>query len=366
MTIRRSSAGALGASSAWTAAPQVGQKRADAGSGLEHEAHTLGESAVAHVMQNRATIGFEAPQAGQIVSIGVSLGLVGWDSPMDDLARARARRWWLTKRKVGSLDRAGAFVRDVGFSLLFPNKGVVLPTLYEACSDRPLVDPVTGNWSPEADRVWRWKDELPLRGLAWYGHFVRGRPSFLSPELLADLYPHAGRPDDFEEAGLSPTAYRIARIVYRSGPQSTGALREALDVDGRRASDAFFKAVSELGRALVTTHHGVEDEGAGWATPMLELTARAFAIPRRRDPERARLRAGRAFVDTMLVARPYELGNGFGWGATDARAVLERLTAAGEVASDGSTFTSLALPEPAGAARGARSRAGSRSARART
>jgi hypothetical protein len=259
---------------------------------------------------------------------------------MDDLATARARRWWLTKRKVGTIERAGAFVRDVGFSLLFPNKGVVLPTLYEASSDRPLVDAVTGGWSPEADRVWAWKDELPHRGLAWYGHFVRGRPSFLSPELLADLYPRAGRPEDLEDAGLSPTAYRIARIVLRSGPQSTGALREALDVEGRKASDAFFKAVSELGRALVTTHFGVEEEGAGWPTPILELTARAFEIPSRRDVAQGRLRAASAFVDTMLAVRPHELGNAFGWGAADARAVLERLASAREVERDGSSFRS--------------------------
>jgi len=148
---------------------------------------------------------------------------------MQDLELRRARRWWLTGRRVASLQRAAAFIDDVGFALLFPNKGVTLPSLYAVVSDTPLYS-AEGDRGPEADRVWAWKDELPRRGLAWYGRFVRGRPSLLSPTLLADLYPRRGRPDDFEDADLSPQAHRIARIFLRSGPQSTGALREALDV----------------------------------------------------------------------------------------------------------------------------------------
>ena len=57
---------------------------------------------------------------------------------MHELAVARAKRWWHTKRKVASIERAAAFIDDVGFALLFPNKGVVLPTLYEVASDQPL------------------------------------------------------------------------------------------------------------------------------------------------------------------------------------------------------------------------------------
>jgi hypothetical protein len=118
--------------------------------------------------------------------------------------------------------------------------------------------------------------------------------------------------------------------LLRSGPQSTAALREALDVEGRRAGEAFNRTMGELGRALVVTHFGLEEEGAGWPTPILELTARAFEIPRRRNVAAARLQAARRFIDTMLVARAHELGNAFGWGADGARAALEELVARGE------------------------------------
>lgn len=280
-----------------------------------------------------------------------------------DLEAARARRWWAGRRKVGRIDRAAAFIEDLGFALLFPNKGVVLPSLYDVASDRPLFSPA-GDWGPDADRVWGWKDELPRRGLAWYGKFLRGRPSLLAPSLLADLYPRRGRPDDFEDAGLSPTAYRIARILLRSGPQSTAVLREALDIEGKKASEAFHRTIGELDRALVTTHFGVEEEGAGWPTPVLELTARAFRIPVRRSADAARLRAARRYLDTMLMARPYELGNAFGWGAEGARAALDRLVLRRQALADPPRYRSLAYPPSATSAR--RSASGRRPAPAGT
>lgn len=261
----------------------------------------------------------------------------------EDLEAARARRWWASRRKVARIDRAAAFVDDVGFALLFPNKGVVLPSLYDVASDRPLFSPA-GDWGPDADRVWGWKDELPRRGLAWYGKFVRGRPSLLAPSLLVDLYPRLGRPDDFEDAGLSPQAYRIARILLRSGPRSTAVLREALDVEGKKASEAFSRTLAELERRLVTTHFGVEDEGGGWPTPVLELTARVFRIPTRRSTEAARLRAARRFLDTMLLARPYELGNAFGWGADGARGALDRLVERRQAIADPPAYRSRSFP----------------------
>jgi hypothetical protein len=253
----------------------------------------------------------------------------------DDLDAARAQRWWRTGRRVGRIDRAARFVDDVGFALLFPTKGVELPSLWEAASDRPLAEAVEAWGGSDIDRVWRWKDELPRRGLAWYGAFVRGRKSFLSPSLLADLYPRSGRPDDLDEADLSPDARRIARILLLDGPQSTAVLREALDVQGRVGGERFTRTVAELGRALVVTNLGTRDEGTGWPSAILELTARAFTIPHGRDRDASRLRATRTFLDTMVFAQPYHLGNAFHWGASAARDAFEELVSHGEADRDG-------------------------------
>jgi hypothetical protein len=253
---------------------------------------------------------------------------------VEGLEAARAERWWQTRPHLGRIDRAARFVDDVGFALLFPHGKVELPTLWDATSDRPLRE--VADWNgDDISRVWRWKDELPRRKLAWYGEFVRGRKSFLSPAMVADLYPRAGAPDDFGDAGLSESAYRIARILLRSGPQSKAALREALDIAGPGGTDRFNRAVGELGRALVVTGYGIADEGAGWPSGVLELTVRVFRIPRRRNPDAARLRVARRFLDTMVFAQPYHLGNAFHWGAKAAREAFEDLVAAGDAERDG-------------------------------
>jgi hypothetical protein len=250
---------------------------------------------------------------------------------------ARTQRWWQSGRPIARIDRAARFVDDVGFALLFPKAGVELPTLWQATTDR---SPSEGEseWGPDMDRVWRWKDELPRRGLAWYGAFVRGRKSFLSPTLLADLYPRSGRPDDFEEATLSPDAHRIARILLLDGRQSTTVLREALAVEGSRGAERFGKAVGELARALVVTNFGTQDEGHGWPSAVIELTMRVFTVAQRREPHICRLNVARTFLDTMLVSQPYHLGNAFHGGAAAARESFEELVGLGEAERDGPAY----------------------------
>jgi len=256
-----------------------------------------------------------------------------------DLSRERARRWWQTKRPIASLERGAAFIDDVGFALLFPSRGVELPSLFQATSEQPAEGIAGLTWGPDAERVWGWKDELPRRGLAWYGRLLRGRPSFLSPALLADLYPGAGAPEDFTDARLGPEARRVAEILLLSGPTSTAMLREALGAKGRRGQARFNHALDELGRALVVTHFGTEDQGTGWPAAVLELTARAFSLRKgRRGGEEARLRAAGRFIDTMMMAEPKELGRAFGWSAHEATAALETLVDRGQAIRDGQAF----------------------------
>ena len=214
----------------------------------------------------------------------------------DDLELARAKRWWQSGRPIARIDRAARFVDDVGFALLFPKAGVELPSLWRATTDRTPSEG-EGDWGPDMDRVWRWKDELPRRG-------------------LSDLFPRAGEPGDFDESAFSPDAHRIARILLLDGPQSTAVLREALDVEGSRGAERFGKAVGELARVFVVTNFGTKDEGHSWPSAVLELTTRVFTIPKHRNLDASRLNAARTFLDTMLVAQPYHLGNAFHGGAT--------------------------------------------------
>ncbi|TMK85512.1 MAG: hypothetical protein E6G44_06670 [Actinobacteria bacterium] len=156
----------------------------------------------------------------------------------------------------------------------------------------------------------------------------------LSPALLADLYPRSGRPDDFTKAPLGEDARRIAEVVLLSGPTSTAALREELGLDGKKGQARFSRALAELGRHLVVTNFGVEDHGPGWPAAVLELTARAFAVPSSGRPGERRLAAARTFLQTTLSCRDADVARAFAWTRRDARAQLEDLVARDEATSE--------------------------------
>ena len=242
-----------------------------------------------------------------------------------DLASSRARRWWRTGRRIGSIERAARFIDDVGFAVLFPKKGIELPNLWDTVSDRDEGEPLEEGWGDDADRLWGWKDELPRRRLAWYGEFVHRRKSFLSPGLLADLYPREGVPDDYRDMGLEQDAHRVADVLLSSGPLPAPVIREATGMDGRADGPRFNRALSVLGRALVITHYGVEDQGSGWPSAVMELTARAFHVAPKKDVGAAHRRAARRYLDTMILADAAGLARAFNWPVGDARARLEEL-----------------------------------------
>ena len=248
-----------------------------------------------------------------------------------DVEDARARRWRYDRGTIKTFPRAAKWIDDVGFALLWEGKGLALPALWTVATDHD-------GWGPDAERVWGWKDELPKRGKAWYGHFIRGRKSFLAPALLRDLYPRAGHETDFHDADLGADAARIAEVVLVNGPTSLAVLREAVNLEGKAFSARFTKAVKELGRALVVTHHGVSDDSPGWPSAVLELTARAFEVSSPDPVEVRRRRAAHAFLDTVLEASPSELARAFGWSAADAREALDRMVASGDVVRAGSSL----------------------------
>jgi hypothetical protein len=225
------------------------------------------------------------------------------------MERARRARWWQTRSQIKSINRAAAFVDDVGFALLFPKAGWALPSLWAVVGD----DPPAGGWSADLARLWAWKDELPARRLAWYGRFLRGQPSLVAPDLLADLFP------DRLPQGLNEDAQRILGILRVDGPQSTAVLRVASALEGKQGSARFTRAVTQLGRALLVTHRGVEETGSGWPSAVLDLTERVFEVPARDPVGVRRRRAAARYLGTVLDARPADLARAFGWSVDEAR-----------------------------------------------
>jgi hypothetical protein len=243
------------------------------------------------------------------------------------LGQARARRWWVTGRRVKSIERARTFVDDVGFALLFPTQRLRLPSLWEAVTGED-VEPFDAGMGKDEQNVWTWKDELPRRGLAWYGAFIAARSSFLSPALLAALYPGKGAADDHESLPLSQTAHEIARAL--AGAPAPSAFLRSLIGDRNR----YQRGVAELQRRLVVTTAGVHEHRAGWPSALVDLTCRRFDVGAGYDPGFATA----CFIDTMLEVTPADLTRAFGWPLATARAQLDEQVDIGRARSDGLNY----------------------------
>jgi hypothetical protein len=246
------------------------------------------------------------------------------------LGIARERRWWVSGRRIGSIGRASRFIDDVGFALLFPSDRVFVPSLWEAVAGGDTEPFATGMNSNE-QRVWAWKDELPLRGLAWYGNFVGGRGSFLSPRLLRLLYPASGDVDDHLELDLSPTAHELAAALV-DGPMSSAALRAFLG-DRHR----YQRAAVELQRHLLVTNAGVQQQASGWPSVLLDLTCRRFEVGTEQDL----LAAAELFIGVVLDTSVGDLARAFRWPLAQARELLDALVASGRAMSDGHRYLTV-------------------------
>jgi len=251
----------------------------------------------------------------------------------DALTVARAKRWWVGRAQITTPAKAAAFVDDVGFALLFPRRNTEMPCLWDLARDDP---PHADGWGPDIQRVWKWKDDLPKAKKAWYGDFLFGVKTFIAPSMLALLYPRGGAPDDFLTADLSPAAQAVATVLLESGATPSSVLREAAGMGGTEGKARYSRALTELGRALVVTHYGVEEEKAGWPSAVLELTARVFAVQSDVAPDERRHQAVLRFLTTMVEAHPRELSRAWGWPLAEARAALSQLVEKGQaVETDG-------------------------------
>ncbi|TML52828.1 MAG: hypothetical protein E6G21_04250 [Actinobacteria bacterium] len=138
------------------------------------------------------------------------------------------------RRRIRSLEEAAAFVDHVGIAVVWGQADLVLPSLWSEIggpdADWAIRDEngkPTG-FSPEFDRLWRWKDELPERRLACAGKHFRSAALLVAPRLLAAAYAltrRAGAADDFREDELEPLEREVAEAVLENEPLTGREIR---------------------------------------------------------------------------------------------------------------------------------------------
>ena len=206
-----------------------------------------------------------------------------------------------------------------------------MPSLWQAVSGRLDVDWAIRDddgayvsFTPEMERCWRWKDELPDRGLACVGKHLGRWSALVAPRLLPQLYALTGRrgaPDDFRDAELSQLEREVGEAVLEQGPATGPELRTLLGADKKRV-DA---AVIVLQRALVLTNSGLVEQKQGWGAIAVELLARRFPIRSMPDAGDARRQLASTVLTSSGELSAADLGGALGWRLKRSRETLAEL-----------------------------------------
>lgn len=174
-----------------------------------------------------------------------------------------------------------------------PKPDYVLPSLWEAVAGRTDVewavrreDEQFVSFTPEMEKVWTWKDELPRLRLACIGLHVVRTTSLVAPGLVPAVYAltgRSGRPEDFRDEGLDPLELELAEAGLELGRPTT---RRELRLIVNREKRDVDRAVNALQRKLVFTNAGRDREGSGWSSTLHDLFARRWRAKLRRLPDR--------------------------------------------------------------------------------
>lgn len=216
----------------------------------------------------------------------------------------------------------------------------MLPSLWEAVAGETEVDWAVRDeagafvsFTPEMEKVWTWKDELPRRRLACIGLHVVRTTGLVAPRLVPSLYAltgRSGKPEDFRDEELEPLQREVAEAALELGrPTSRRELR-LLVARQKREVDA---AVNVLQRKLILTNAGRDDDGPGWASTLHDLFTRRWRAKLRRVPPREK--ALRALAEPIVRAAgdvsAADLAAALRLRRREAAAVLEELEAAGRL-----------------------------------
>ena len=264
---------------------------------------------------------------------------------------------------MNSLEEAAGWVERVGVALLYPNPDFVLPSLWEAVSGRVEIDWAIRDadgkfvaFTPEMEKVWRWKDELPAKRLACVGLHVARTSSVVAPRLVVPLLSLAGRSHALDDLGdLDGLQRELAQASLELGrPATRRELRRLVGVEKRQGDHA----INALQHKLVLTNAGVTHEESRWGATLHDLFARRWRARLRRAPptrERALAALAEAVLGGSGDVSAADLAAALRIRRREATETLEALEARGRAArrdDDGIAVWVATSPAPAPAASG--------------
>src|SRR6476660_137677 len=120
------------------------------------------------------------------------------------------------ERRIEDAYSAERFIEEIGFCAVLTDCRRPGPSLYVAvCGRRDAHMPRNVQKDPESRLAWTIKDEVMRRGKCFYGKLLRGRSTFIAPQLLPFFNALWGIPRRMEKQRLSSDAQVILKIMRR-------------------------------------------------------------------------------------------------------------------------------------------------------
>jgi hypothetical protein len=181
----------------------------------------------------------------------------GASLPTDNsLNDRRLHNWCQTPQtRIPDPAAAASLIERVGIATLYPVSPEV-PNLFHAFLGDAEAK-TDSAWDTPSGQVYAWRWDLGRLGAGFYTAIVRGRPTFVSWDLLPALLRLRGElrtSDELYDLGaLSEGAYRIVQALEQSeGVLGTSELRQAANFPtGKEYRAAYLKAVEELDTRLI-------------------------------------------------------------------------------------------------------------------
>jgi hypothetical protein len=231
-----------------------------------------------------------------------------------------------TRTPLRSSNAAAKWLDRVGIAALLPGADLVLPSLWERIAGTRAVewgylDEQSGKhvFTDEMSRCWRWKDELPDKGLALVGKHFGSWAALVAPRLISHVHAAAAeRRDDLE-----PIHTAIVEAVREHGACTVPQLRALAGAEK--------KHVGQLQRAAVLTNSHLVAQQQGWDAIAVDLVERLWEIVPVEEPD---LELARTVLASSGELSAADLGGALGWRAKRAREALERLDLAVRLEGD--------------------------------
>lgn len=241
----------------------------------------------------------------------------------------------LPELAVRSEEAAAEFVDEVGFCLLFPAKGMEVPTLWEAINGRRRPLPKT-HYDHAISMTWDYKDSLPASKRVYYGKLLRQKPTLVSLSLLPYFYAlsdNYGDLDEYLEAyadgKMSEPAKRVYEALLEHGPSPTSLLRWRSGLGGKENASRFDRAIVELQSSLRIVKTGISDANRWKYCYVYEVLPRWLPEVVERAREIKAREAMRVLVtrhlQNVLVATIPEIATLFSWDQGLLTATVERM-----------------------------------------